>query len=52
MHERIRQRLEAIEESRRLRDCAAMQVVYIVFPGLDPDYIEGPNDFNPVLCLG
>jgi hypothetical protein len=45
MREAFRKRLEAVEESRRLRHCAATQIIHIHFPGLDPDYAEGPGDF-------
>jgi hypothetical protein len=45
MRESLWRRLEAVEESRRLRK-AALESVYIVFPGLDPtQHISGPRGF-------
>jgi hypothetical protein len=46
MHERIRQRLEAVEAARRLRDCASTQIIHIQFPGLEPEFAEGPEGFR------
>jgi hypothetical protein len=45
MREALLRRLEVLEESRAMRHRAATQIIHIVFPGLDPDYAEGPNDF-------
>jgi hypothetical protein len=46
MHEAFRKRLESLEESGRLQRQAAMQIISIVFEGLESTFCEGPRGFR------
>ena len=46
MHEAFRKRLEALEETRKLQDLAATQIISVTYEGMESTFCDGPQGFR------
>jgi hypothetical protein len=45
MHDAFRRRLEALEETRKLQDLAATQIISVTYEGMEATFAQGPRGF-------